>query len=156
MLDTAPLSAARKVWISVNATHGVSHDAQRQPALTCAGGREQGRGRPRRLPDLHEGTPRCAESACPRASRSVRQARGDRGRSSLSPAVRLRWPPPGEHAAVGGLASLLASPDSAPAAGCGASAPPIEIRSLTFRHARERIAIAVFPHLLTDGVSQGF
>jgi hypothetical protein len=27
-----------------------------------------------------------------------------------SPAVRLRWPPPGEHAAAGGSASLVASP----------------------------------------------
>ena len=88
--------------------------------------------------------------------RSVRHARGDLGRSSLSPAVRLRWPPPGEHAAAPGPASLVASQDSAPAAGCGAPAPPAEIGSARLCRADRATTGAHLPHLALNESGQRF
>ena len=91
----------------------MSHDAKRQPAQTCApegiGAVARPPGAP--IPDRHEDTPRCPVSACPRGPRGACGTRAETwGRSSLSPAVRLRWPPPGEHATAPGPAPPVASP----------------------------------------------
>ena len=149
----------RKVSISVSATRPVSHDAQRQPAQTCA---PEGIGAVARLavapiPDLHEDTPRCAVSACPRgpAERAARARRhGD--------APRFRPPSAfaGRH-----LASTLRLParlrssrpqDSAPAAGCGALAPRKEIGSVRLGCAHQFAASTHRSHLALDEPGECF
>ena len=62
-------------------------------------------------------------------SRSVRHVRGDMGPLLTSPAVRLRWPPSGEHAAASARLRSSRPHDSAPAGNRGVPAPPAKIGS---------------------------
>src|ERR1022692_1891187 len=96
---------------------------RRRPALPRkTGSRPEGRGP---VSDLHEDTPRAAlfrRAIVEPAERGGTRA-GHWGRPSLAPAVRLRWPPPGEHAAALGSASLVASPRLRAGRRLGATAP---------------------------------
>ena len=159
MLDTAPLSAARKVSNSANATHVVSHDATRQPAQTCAP-EEIGAVASPAVAPIPDSTKTRRATLFRRAlvdSRSVRHARGDMGMllafARRPPPLAATW-----RARYGFRLGFAHRVPKTPRRPPVVAHPrhPSKYDHLTFRHAREQIAIAVFSHLLMDGFGQSF